>query len=104
MSLTRRIVPLLDRVLVKRVLPTTQLASGLYVPDSKVGKGTTGEVLAAGPGGRSMTGELIPMPLAVGDKVLLPDFGGQLVKLDSSSDEEGVYLFRADEILAKVED
>jgi co-chaperonin GroES (HSP10) len=42
-------------------------------------------------------GSKIELPLAVGDKVLLPDFGGLMLKLDADE----VFLFRADEILAK---
>ena len=42
-----------------------------------------GLVLAVGPGRRSSTGELIPTGVKEGDKVLLPEYGGHLVKLDS---------------------
>ena len=42
-------------------------------------------VLAVGPGKRDNDGKLIPMGVAVGDKVLLPQYGGNEVKLD---DEE----------------
>ena len=42
-----------------------------------------GKVLAVGPGRRSLTsGELIPIAVKEGDKVLLPEFGGQTLKLD----------------------
>jgi chaperonin GroES len=66
-----------------------QTAGGIFLPESTVSKANEGEVLALGSG--------IEMPLAVGDKVLLPDFGGLMLKLDT----EEVFLFRADEILAK---
>lgn len=42
-------------------------------------------------------GELISMSVAVGDKVLLPEFGGMPLKVDG----EEMVLFRDSEILAK---
>jgi chaperonin GroES len=64
-----------------------------------VGKSNEGVVISAGPGYRTNTGDLIPVSVASGDKVLLPDFGGIHLK----SEGEDLYLFRNDEILAKVE-
>jgi chaperonin GroES len=58
------------------------------------------QVLAVGPGARDRDGKLIPVPVAVGDKVLLPEYGGQPVKLNNDDD---LFLFRSDEILAKLE-
>lgn len=57
-------------------------------------------MLAVGPGITTKDGSLIPPTVAVGDKVLLPDFGGMPVKVQ---DEEDIFLFRNDEILAKVD-
>lgn len=42
-----------------------------------------GVVLAVGPGRRSKDGELIAPSVKEGDKVLLPEYGGSLVKLDN---------------------
>ena len=56
-------------------------------------------MLAVGPGYRAQNGDLVPTSVSVGDKVLLPDFGG--VELKSQGD--GVFLFKGDEILAKFE-
>lgn len=47
-----------------------------------------GSVVAVGPGRRSMNGELIPVGLKEGDKVLLPDFGGVQVKLGSAGGQD----------------
>ena len=46
---------------------------------------------------KTRDGHVIEMSVAVGDKVLLPDFGGLMIKMDG----EEVFLFRNDEILAK---
>ena len=74
-------------------------AGGLILPDAGDKKSNEGEVLAVGPGYRAHNGELIPTGVAVGDKVLLPDFGGMELK----SQGDAVFLFRGDEILAKFE-
>ena len=76
MSAVRKLVPLADRVLVRRVLAKTQTAGGIYLPDSATSKKEPeGEIIAVGPGGRTKDGDLIPMTLAIGDKVLLPEYG-----------------------------
>ena len=40
-----------------------------------------GTVVAVGPGRRTSTGELVPVAVKEGDKVLLPEYGGTSVKL-----------------------
>ena len=45
-----------------------------------------GRVVAVGPGRRSLNGDVIPVSVKAGDTVLLPEFGGTTVKLDSSSE------------------
>jgi chaperonin GroES len=42
-----------------------------------------GVVLAVGPGRRNKDGDLIPVGVKEGDKVLLPEYGGSLVKMDN---------------------
>lgn len=60
---------------------------------------THGVVLEAGPGHHDNNGKLIPLAVKVGDKVLLPEFGGTRVKL---GDEE-LYIFRDSDIIGKLE-
>jgi chaperonin GroES len=55
--------------------------------------------MAVGPGERDVTGTLHATTLAVGDKVLLPEYGGTKVKL---GDEE-IFMFRESDILGKFE-
>jgi chaperonin GroES len=45
-------------------------------------------VVAVGPGRRTTTGDLIPVAVKEGDKVLLPEYGGTPVKLDADADKE----------------
>ena len=75
-----------------------QTATGILLPETSIGKANEGLVLAVGPGLRTREdGEFIPVGVEVGDKVLLPEYGGLQIKLDG----EDVFLFRNDEILAK---
>jgi len=94
-----QLIPLADRVLIKRVVPVTKTAGGILLPESNITKSNEGKVLAVGPGGKTRDGEIMPVSVSVGDKVLLPEYGGLQVKMEG---EEDVFLFRNDEILAKI--
>lgn len=74
-----------------------QTAGGIYLPDSKLGKTNEGEVVAVGPGRVTETGTKVPVNVAIGDKVLLPEYGGTTLKL---GDDE-LSLFRDEDILGK---
>ena len=93
----KKLVPLADRVLVRRVVAQTKSAGGILLPESSVQKNNEGEILAVGPGATTREGAMIPITVSVGDKVLLPEYGGLPVKVDG----EEIFLFRNDEILAK---
>ncbi|KAK6462808.1 chaperonin 10-like protein [Scheffersomyces coipomensis] len=93
--------PLFDRVLIQRLKPATQTASGIFIPEKNQEKLNQGTVVAAGPGIASpTTGELIPTALKAGDRVLLPSYGGSPIKVG----EEEYLLYTDKEILAKIED
>lgn len=74
-----------------------QSSGGIILPESSVSKANEGEVLATGPGARDRDGKVIPVHVSVGDKVLLPEYGGLPIKIDN----EELFLFRNEEILAK---
>lgn len=93
--------PLFDRVLIQRIKPATKTASGIYIPEKNQEKLNQGTVIAAGPGiTNTTTGNIIPTSVKAGDKVLLPSFGGNPVKVG----EEEFLLYTDKEILAKIED
>ncbi|KAJ2157636.1 mitochondrial heat shock protein Hsp10 [Coemansia sp. RSA 552] len=98
----KRIVPLLDRVLIQRAKAETKTATGILLPEKAVEKLNEGLVVAVGPGNITKEGKAIPTGLAEGDRVLLPAYGGSPIKLDSLKDKEYL-LFRAEEIPAKLE-
>lgn len=99
-ALLRKLHPLGDRILVKRASKEVQTASGIYLPTNATKDPNEGEVLAVGPGERDVTGALHVTTLKVGDKILLPEYGGMKVKM---GDDE-VFLFRESDILGKFED
>jgi chaperonin GroES len=68
----RSLVPLLDRVLVQRVKAETKTASGIFLPESSVKELNEGRVLAVGPGAVDRDGKRVPMGVASGDRVLIP--------------------------------
>ena len=96
-STARRLVPIADRVLVKRVEHKTQTAGGIYLPTEQ--KVNEADVVAVGPGATDESGKLIPMEVAVGDSVLLPEYGATAVTIG----EEEFHLLRASDILGKFE-
>lgn len=85
----------------QRVKPATKTASGIYIPEKNQEKLNQATVIASGPGiTNTTTGQVIPTSVKAGDRVLLPSFGGNPVKV---GDEE--YLLYTDkEILAKIEE
>ena len=74
--------PLHDRVLVERVECDTKTKGGIIIPDTVQEKPSQGEITAVGPGGRDESGELIPIDLKVGDRVLFGKWSGTEVTID----------------------
>ena len=74
--------PLEDRIVVRPAEAEEKTASGLVIPDSAKEKPQQGEVLAVGPGRRSDSGELIPLDISVGDKVVYSKYGGTEITID----------------------
>ena len=74
--------PLHDRVVVKRIDAEEKTKGGIIIPDTAKEKPSQGEILAIGPGGRDEAGKLIPIDLAVGDRVLFGKWSGTEVTID----------------------
>ena len=74
--------PLHDRLVVRRLEEETTSAGGIVLPDSATEKPSQGEVLAIGPGRTLDNGEVKPLDVKVGDKVIFGQYGGSTVKLD----------------------
>lgn len=89
-----KIKPLSNRVLVKRSKATTS-KGGIILPDTAQEKPKEGEVVAVGPGARDEDGNIHPLAVKVGDKVLFSTYAGTEVK-DTQSDEEFLILSEED--------
>jgi chaperonin GroES len=76
--------PVHDRVVVKRIAAEDKTASGIIIPDTAKEKPSQGEVVAVGPGGRDEAGQVIPIDLKVGDRVLFGKWSGTEIKIDGA--------------------
>ncbi|PJJ83828.1 co-chaperone GroES [Mucilaginibacter auburnensis] len=80
------IKPLGDRIVVEAAPAETKTASGLYIPETAQEKPQHGTIVAAGPGKYAeQTGNLIPLSVKEGDKVLYGKFAGQEITIDGKS-------------------
>ncbi|MBA3291472.1 MAG: co-chaperone GroES [Actinomycetota bacterium] len=95
---TKTLKPLEDRILVRPEEGEETTASGIVIPDTAKEKPQEGTVLAVGPGKRSDTGDLIPMDVSEGDRVIYSKYGGTEIK----SDGEELLILSARDVLAIV--
>lgn len=74
--------PLHDRVLVKRVEQESKTSGGIIIPESAQEKPIQGEVLAVGSGTRDEAGNVRPLDVKTGDRILFGKWSGTEVKID----------------------
>jgi len=91
--------PLHDRVLVRRIEEDTKTSGGIIIPDTAKEKPMQGEVLAVGPGSRDETGQLVPLEVQVGDRVLFGKWSGTEVKIEG----EDLLIMKESDILGILE-
>ncbi len=77
-----KIRPLYDRVVVRRSEEEQTSAGGIVLPGSAKEKPNQGEVLAVGEGKLLENGELRPVGVDVGDRVIFGQYSGNTVKVD----------------------
>ncbi|MEN9704469.1 MAG: hypothetical protein RLZZ393_348 [Pseudomonadota bacterium] len=94
-----KIRPLHDRVIVKRLEEERTSAGGIIIPDSATEKPVQGKVVAVGKGKILESGEVRPLDLKVGDKVLFGKYGGTEVKVDG----EDLLVMREEDVMAVIE-
>ncbi len=96
------IQPVADRVLVQREDMTTKKSpGGIIIPDTATKeKSKIGVVLAVGPGRVSDEGELIPMNIKPGAKVIFNAGWDNEIKIEGAGDEEEYFLVKESDILA----
>jgi chaperonin GroES len=98
-ELPMKIRPLHDRVVVRRLEEERKSAGGIVIPDTAKEKPIQGEVLAAGKGKILENGQVRPLDVKVGDKVLFGKYSGTEVKV---GDEE-LLVLREEDIMGVVE-
>ncbi|MCI0401252.1 MAG: co-chaperone GroES [Gammaproteobacteria bacterium] len=92
--------PLHDRVIVKRTEEERTSAGGIVIPDTAAEKPVRGEVIAAGPGKILENGEVRPMDVKVGQKVLFGKYSGTEVKVNG----EDVLVMREEDIIGIIDE
>jgi chaperonin GroES len=91
--------PLHDRVVVKRIEQEEKTKGGIIIPDTAKEKPQEGEIMAVGPGARDEDGELVPLDVKVGDRVLFGKWSGTEVKIDG----EDLLIMKESDLLGVIE-
>ena len=89
-----KLTPLHDRILVRRVEAEETARGGIIIPDTAKEKPQEGIVVAVGAGKREK-GELIPMGVKEGDRILFGKYAGNEVRID----DEELVIMREEEVL-----
>jgi len=91
--------PLHDRILIKRIEEKETVRGGIIIPDSAKEKPQEAEVVAVGTGKKNDKGEVTPLDLKAGERVLFGKYSGTEIKLDG----EDYLIVREEEILGVLE-
>ncbi len=93
--MTTKIKPLYDRILVKRMETEQTTAGGIIIPDTAQEKTYFGTVIAVGSGRINQDGNVTPLQISIGDKVVFGKFTGT----EFSFENEELLILREDEVL-----
>ena len=88
--------PLYDRIIVKRSDEEESTRNGIFIPDSAKEKPQKGEVVAVGRGRRLDDGQILPLDVKTGDRVLFGKYTGSETKIDGTE----YTIMREDDVLA----
>lgn len=88
MSSFKKIFPLLNRIVVRKLEPQTKTTSGIII--NKAESANYGTIVEVGPGNFDEHGKIVAMSVKVGDSVLLPEHGGQKIKLNGQE----LYIYK----------
>ena len=91
--------PLHDRVLVRRVEAEEKTAGGIIIPDTAKEKPQEGEVISVGSGARNEQGEITPLEVKTGDRILFGKWSGTEVRIDG----EELLIMKESDIMGVVE-
>jgi chaperonin GroES len=93
-----KIRPLQDRLVVRRVEEEEKSKGGIIIPDTAKEKPIEGEVIAVGNGKVTEKGEVRPLDVKVGDRVLFGKYAGTEVKIEGDE----VLILREDDVLGVI--
>ncbi|MDQ0995480.1 chaperonin GroES [Phyllobacterium ifriqiyense] len=91
--------PLHDRILVRRVESEEKTSGGIIIPDTAKEKPQEGEVLAVGPGTRNEAGQIQPLELKAGDRILFGKWSGTEIKING----EELLIMKESDVMGIVE-
>jgi chaperonin GroES len=91
--------PLHDRVVIRRIEEEGKTKGGIIIPDNAKEKPQEGEVIAVGPGARDEKGQIIPVEVKAGDRVLFGKWTGSEVRIDG----EDLLIMKASDIMGVIE-
>jgi chaperonin GroES len=91
--------PLHDRVVVRRIEEDERSPGGIILPDTAKEKPQQGEVIAVGPGARDEKGQIQPLDVKAGDRVLFGKWSGNEVKIDG----EELLIMKESDIMGVLE-
>jgi chaperonin GroES len=91
--------PLHDRVLVRRVEGDAKTSGGIIIPDTAQEKPQEGEIVSVGNGVVNDKGEVTPLDVKAGDRVLFGKWSGNEVKIDG----EDLLIMKESDILGVIE-
>ena len=94
-----KVRPLHDRILVRRVAEEEKTKGGIIIPDTAKEKPAEGEVIAVGNGKANEKGEVRPLVVKKGDRVLFGKYTGSDIKIDGVDH----LLLREDDVLGVIE-
>lgn len=97
--MTQKLRPLYDRVIVKRIDGEEKTKGGIIIPESAKEKPLEGEIVAVGQGRVLDNGEIRPLQVKAGDRVLFAKYAETEIKVEG----ETMLLLREDDLLGVIE-
>ena len=91
--------PLHDRILIKRIEEKEAVKGGIIIPDTAKEKPQEGEVIAIGNGKKTEDGNIVPLDVKAGDRILFGKYSGAEIKMDGQE----FLILREEEVLGIIE-
>jgi len=94
-----KIKPLHENILVQRLEEASKTKGGIYIPDSAKEKPAEGKIVAVGSGRVDEKGNVRPLDVKVGNKVLFNKYAGTEVRVE----DEDYLIMREEDVLAIID-